>query len=520
MPVSSARGRVDWKKAQPASPSVRVALKSKSCEPENPMIHSRRQFLTSVTASAGLAALPTAARASSDRLKILYTRAAQQHYPDQNPVIVIPGILGTRLVDGASGQTVWGAFDGFSLNSSDKDNVRRLAFPFHREGLSPDLLTDLRPDVVLDRVSVKLLGIPFQLRQYAQILSTLGAAGYRDETLHPDGLDYGPGHISCFQFPYDWRRDNAETALALKQFMDEKRLVVADGYREYFGYDVAPESIRFDVVAHSMGAVMFRYFMRYGGQPLESLGAGPTLDWAGAAYVDRAVLVAPPNGGSGETMRLLLDGQDFGRPVAPRYPPSILGSFPSVYQLLPRSWSPTIEGVKGESLFDATTWVDRGWGLAAPDQAPVLASIIPEVADANRRRQLALEHLQTSLTRARKFHTALDSAQTAPVGFEPFLVAGDTVPTPDRYRFDGQRKRLTVTGYAPGDGAVTRSSALLDQRTPSNWTPRIQSPLRFRSVLFTEQDHLGLTRTDLFSDNLLFWLLEEQRGGLNVRYSI
>ncbi|WP_419255986.1 lipase/acyltransferase domain-containing protein (plasmid) [Caulobacter sp. ErkDOM-YI] len=484
-----------------------------------PMLHSRRQFFASATAIAGLAALPATARAGSDRLKILYNRAAQEHFPDQNPVIVIPGILGTRLVDGASGETVWGAFDGISPNSSDKANVSRLAFPFHRQSLGPDL-ADLRPDAVLDRVRVRLLGVPFQLRQYAQILSTLGAAGYRDETLHPKGLDYGPGHISCFQFPYDWRRDNAETALALKQFMDERRLVVADGYREYHGYDVAPESIRFDVVAHSMGAVMFRYFMRYGGQPLDTLGAGPTLDWAGAAYVDRAILVAPPNGGSGETMRLLLEGQDFGRPVAPRYPPSVLGSFPSVYQLLPRPWSPAIEGVDGQRLFEAKTWIDRGWGIADPDQAPVLERLLPEVSDPDRRRHLALDHLEVSLKRAQKFHTALDSAQLAPIGFEPFLVAGDAVPTPERYRYDAQRKRLTVVSSAPGDGAVTRSSALLDHRTPSTWTPRIQSPLRFRSVLFTEQDHLGLTRTDLFSDNLLFWLLEEQRGENSVRYSI
>lgn len=484
------------------------------------MLHSRRQFLWSATASAGLAALPATAWASSDRLKILYNRAAQQHFPDQNPVIVIPGILGTRLVDGASGKTVWGAFDGFSPNSSDRAKVSKLAFPFHRQSQGSDFAADLRPDAVLDRVSVKLLGVPFQLRQYAQILSTLGAAGYRDETLHPKGLDYGPGHISCFQFPYDWRRDNAETALALKQFMDEKRLVVADGYREYLGYDVAPEAIRFDVVAHSMGAVMFRYFMRYGGQPLDTLGAGPTLDWAGAAYVDRAIMVAPPNGGSGETMRLLLEGQDFGRPVAPRYPPSILGSFPSVYQLLSRPWAPAIEGIDGERLYDTKTWIDREWGIANPDQNQVLEGLMPEVSDPDRRRQLALDHLDASLKRARKFHTALDSAQSAPIGFEPFLVAGDTVPTPERYRYDTQSKRLTLVSTAPGDGAVTRSSALLDHRTPSTWTPRIQSPLRFRSVLFTEQDHLGLTRTDLFSDNLLFWLLEEQRGENSVRYSI
>lgn len=483
------------------------------------MLPSRRALLAALAGGVAATTLPASAAPRSDRLKILYNRAAQEHYPDQNPVIVIPGILGTRLVDGASGQTVWGAFDGLSANSSNKTNVRKLALPFHPRGEASSA-SELRPDAVLDRVSVKLLGVPFQLRQYAQILATLGAGGYRDETLHPEGPDYGPGHISCFQFPYDWRRDNTETAAALKQFMDEKRLIVAEGYREYLGYDVAPEAIRFDVVAHSMGALMFRYFMRYGDQPLDVDGAGPTLNWAGADYVDRAVLVAPPNGGSGETLRFLVEGQDFGRPVAPHYPPALLGTFPSIYQLLPRAWSPTLEGMGGETLFDARTWAEHGWGLAAPEQTSGLEDLVSEVADPNVRRSLTLDHLQTSLTRAMKFHAALDRPVAAPAGFEPFLIAGDTVPTPERYRYDPQRKRLTVTGHAPGDGAVTRASALLDTRTAATWTPRIQSPLRFRSVLFTDQDHLGLTRTELFADNLLFWLLEEQREKSIERYAL
>jgi len=479
-----------------------------------------RRHLIAGAIGGGLAFGPAAARPRGERLKVLYNRAAQEHYPDQNPVIVIPGILGTRLVDGASGQTVWGAFDGLSPMSSDKSNVRRLALPFGDQSRLSGVAADLNPIAVLDRVSVKVLGVPFQLRQYAQILSTLGAGGYRDETLHPTGLDYGPGHISCFQFPYDWRRDNAETAAALKRFMDEKRLVVADGYRETLGYDVAPESIRFDVVAHSMGALMFRYFMRYGGQPLDTYGAGPTLDWTGAAYVDRAILVAPPNGGSAETMRFLLEGQDFGRPVAPRYPPSVLGSFASIYQLLPRPWASPIDGVDGERLFDARTWIARGWGLAAPDQDAVLATLLGDVTDPLRRRQIALDRLQDSLTLARRFHAALDSTEKAPAGFEPFLIAGDNVPTPERFRFDAGRGRLSPVSLVPGDGAVTRSSALFDHRTPSTWRPRVQSPLRFRSVLFTEQDHLGLTQTDLFSDNVLFWLLEEQRGERLERYAL
>jgi len=45
-------------------------------------------------------------------LRQLYDRVAQSHTGDRNPVIVIPGILGSNLVDRATGTTVWGAFSG------------------------------------------------------------------------------------------------------------------------------------------------------------------------------------------------------------------------------------------------------------------------------------------------------------------------------------------------------------------------------------------------------------------------
>ena len=55
--------------------------------------------------------LSACANRQEQNLKILYEKSAQYHRPDRNPVIVIPGILGSRLVDETSGRTVWGAFD-------------------------------------------------------------------------------------------------------------------------------------------------------------------------------------------------------------------------------------------------------------------------------------------------------------------------------------------------------------------------------------------------------------------------
>ena len=41
-----------------------------------------------------------------------YARSAPVHWPDLNPVIVIPGALGTRLTETGTDRSVWGAFGG------------------------------------------------------------------------------------------------------------------------------------------------------------------------------------------------------------------------------------------------------------------------------------------------------------------------------------------------------------------------------------------------------------------------
>jgi len=50
----------------------------------------------------------------------IYSAAAMQEHLDRNPIIVIPGILGSELID-AQGRTVWGAFglDAVSLGSPE-----------------------------------------------------------------------------------------------------------------------------------------------------------------------------------------------------------------------------------------------------------------------------------------------------------------------------------------------------------------------------------------------------------------
>jgi hypothetical protein len=443
----------------------------------------------------------------------IYSRSAQYHGSERNPIVVIPGLTGSRLVDAASGRVVWGAFTGDYARPRRPDDLRLIALPMGPDVDLEDLRDDVHPDGVLDRVKIRVLGVPVIVRAYVRILAALGAGGYRDESLGLSGaIDYGTDHYTCFQFDYDWRRDNVASAQRLARFLEQKAAEVREEGAKRFGVDPGP--IRFDVVAHSMGANVLRYYLRFGGEELPQDGSLPAVTWAGAARFDKAVLVGPPSAGSAETLLQLVGGYDPGLFV-PRYPAALLGTLPSIYQLLPRARHGTLVDSGGTRLdpLDFELWERMGWGLAAADAEPVLATLLPEVRDSGERRRIALHHLRRSLERARQFNAALDQpAPHPPEHLGLLLTAGDAVPTARTLAVDSRSGRLGVVDRAPGDGRVLRSSALLDEREGAQWSPYLQTPIPWRETLFLFTDHLGLTGDPIFTDNVLHWLLERPRA--------
>jgi hypothetical protein len=133
----------------------------------------------------------------------LYGQSAQEHDAYRNAVVVLPGILGSRLVDRPTHQTVWGAFGGDSANPHWADGAQLVALPMARGKRQSELRDEVESVGVLDHINVNLLGLPIMLTTYAKILQTLGAGGYRDEELGMDAIDYGDDHFTCFQFHYD-----------------------------------------------------------------------------------------------------------------------------------------------------------------------------------------------------------------------------------------------------------------------------------------------------------------------------
>jgi hypothetical protein len=356
--------------------------------------------------------------------------------------------------------------------------------------------------------------LPLQFRSYFFILSALSAGGYRDEVLGSTGqIDYGDHGYDCFQFDYDWRRDNVENAARLHAFILAKRAQVQAELRERYG--VVNADVRFDIVAHSMGALLTRYFLRYGDADLPEDGSLPPLTWKGASLVERVVLVAPPNAGSVVALQNLVDGLGFG-PLLPRYPSVVLGTFPSGYQLLPRTRHGAVVRADdnarsiGDSL-EPELWERMGWGLASPKNDAVLRALLPDVEDASTRRRIAVDHLRKSLTRARRFAAALDRPAKPPADVHLFLLAGNSQQTPARLAADPSTGRTEIVGLAPGDGKILRSSALMDERTGGTWSSTLQSPIDWEQVTFLFSRHMELTRHPAFVDNLLYLLLEDPR---------
>lgn len=452
--------------------------------------------------------LPACAGSRGPLLAETYAEAARQSDLERNPIIVIPGILGSTLVDEQSGETVWGAFLGDFANPARDAGLRAFALPMGRNLPLSALRDDAIPTGVLSTFRLRLFGLPFEQRAYANILRNLGVGGYRDNELGESGaIDYGGQHFTCYQFPYDWRRDNAENAARLHAFILEKRAEVRAELRSRFGVD-RPD-LRFDLVAHSMGGLVSRYYLRYGAAPLPEDGSLPELTWEGASLVDQVILIGTPNGGSVQSLQDLVEGVGYG-PLLPRYPAAAVGSLPSVYQLLPRPRHASIVDAGGVALdvYDPQIWVRHGWGLASPDADPGLRALLPEVESAAERREIALDHLAKSLARARQFAAALDRPTAAPPHAHLQLFAGAAEPTPSVLRV-GAEGGLEVAETSAGDGVVTRASAVMDERVGAPRSSRLRTPIDWQNITFLAADHLGMTRDPAFTDNLLFMLLEK-----------
>ncbi len=424
----------------------------------------------------------------------LYADAAGVERP---PVVVVHGVLGARLRSSEDEREVWpgGLWRLMTHDYAD------LALPIDPVTLEP------RPDGIeaysfFDRAA----GADF----YGELLATLnGPGGYiADDGSGPVGTSY--------QFFYDWRQDLVATAAQLNAFIDEIRRRHGD------------PDLKVDIVAHSMGGLVVRYFIRYGSEDvLEDPHPVPTL--AGDAKVRRVILVATPNFGSISGLQQALMGARVG---LASIPPEVGATWPSLYQLLPspdRDWMIDNRGLRVDrDLYDVATWRDWQWSVFDPRAQKRLAQRLRKRGSSETEIEEDLATFETYfekyLGRAQRFHRAL-SAPLPACSVRYVVFGGDCTQTPSHClveTVDGEVRirlhpnevvdRIPGVDYsrlmlAPGDGRVTKASALGRNRMVFGVSTDDSDAFPLAYAVFLCQEHSDLPGDPTFRDNLLNTLL-------------
>jgi len=120
------------------------------------------------------------------------------------PVIVIPGIMGSRLRLSAAGSRVWDVDDRMEMGHWLLAEVVDMRGWLHHDESSATLITDG----------------PYTTEQNGRGWGTISSTYYRELLLHlEDEIDLGPA-IRCpvHAFGYDWRKSNGDSAAKLIEF--------------------------------------------------------------------------------------------------------------------------------------------------------------------------------------------------------------------------------------------------------------------------------------------------------------
>lgn len=327
---------------------------------------------------------------------------------DRVPVVIVPPLFGTRLVNG-EGRVIWGAtsnvFFGPTIGGA----------------------RGVRPAGLLEELPI-IPGVVGQDIHGGLIRYLVEVGGYR----RGDDL---------FSLDYDWRAGVVHGALQLEELVRSIRGIGTE---------------RVDLVAISSGGAIVRYFLAYGGDgglvdPAATEAAKPSLS-PGAAWARRVIYIGSPQRGTFGAPAHLHEGIDF-IPGGKHFPPSELSLCQTTFDYLPHPDDPVFVDEKGNVLpldiYDPETWIKLGLagGLKGID----------------------VDDFDARLKRGRRLHAALEGG--AGKHPDTIVIGARHLPTRARFLVSRGRALIPDCDprkidpafqftYVPGDGALPEASLL------------------------------------------------------------
>ncbi len=421
---------------------------------------------------------------------------------DYEPIVFIHGVFGARLNDNVSQQEVWpGSLTDILFSPYDD-----LALKINPTTLSP---TPSRYEATT--INDTAAGQDF----YGNIIQTLTqAGGYK---LTSAGTPIQGSKRRLYLLVYDWRQDNVKTVQKLDQLIEQIRR------------DHHQPNLKVNIVAHSMGGLVARYYTRYG--TTDVLDSNDfKMNFKGARKIHKMIVIGTPNLGSVSSLHEFIQGFKVG---LNRIPTEVLATMPSAFQLFPhpiRNYMITLNGQPLErDIFDVNIWKAFQWSIFDPDVRQRIKESFTHQPAGNRYLNTLERYFEKHLERARRFLWSLSVkisvAKNTEAKNKLIVFGGDCKLTPSRLLIeevagesilrlspDDISAPLKNIDYQnlmlePGDGRVTKPSLFARDTLDPTITRHKYSffPMAY-SILLCES-HDQLTGNINFQNNLLNILL-------------
>jgi pimeloyl-ACP methyl ester carboxylesterase len=255
------------------------------------------------------------------------------------PILLVPGILGTSMVDPVhSNFPVWGDYRSSLFFRKKHDDLDLSILPGRENRLHPGEI------VWKFTIAPGLIALPV----YEDFRQSMLCSGYAMGSLGNPTSKKG-----FYALEYDWRRDIVASARAVAR-------AVAN-LRRSLGVE------KVHLVGHSWGCIISRYYIRYG--DADVLADTPEPARPGAANIHTYFAVAPPFGGTLRAFQSLQYGYTPGVSLLRAVAPHHVSASPAAYQLM-RHGGNLLVDESGQDLdldlMDAGTLKMLKWGPYKP----------------------------------------------------------------------------------------------------------------------------------------------------------